>query len=252
MDFVLTSDLDWASEHCIDDFLGIAERFSVKPTLFVTHESAAVRAAARVGRAELAIHPNFLADSDHGGDVSSVMDCVRRMVPEAIAVRSHRYIDSPEIAPILPRYGLRIDSNVCRHLMPGLGPEILPNGLLRLPVFFEDDVHWLGGHEWNFQKYARDFFAPGLKILNFHPFFVTLNIPDRDFYRRHKHHIRTLTRGQAAELRHGGRGARTFLLDAIGAIMTEGHRFISLNELAHHLPLPTTVIPSLSVADVTA
>jgi hypothetical protein len=232
MDFVLTSDLDWASEHCIEDFLRITDRFSIKPTLFVTHESATVRAASRAGRVELGIHPNFLTGSDHGGDVSSVIDHVRRIAPQAIAIRSHRYIDSPEIAAMLPKHGLKIDSNVYCHLMSGLGPKILPNGLLRLPVFFEDDVHWMGGHVWTFDKYAKDFLTPGLKILNFHPFFVTLNIPDADFYRRHKRHIRTLTHEQATDLRHGGAGPRTFLIQAIQALLSAGHRFISLNELA--------------------
>jgi hypothetical protein len=250
MDFVLTSDLDWASEYCIDDFLRIADRFSVKPTLFVTHESAAARAASDAGRVELGIHPNFLADSDHGGDVLSVMNCVLQIAPQAIAVRSHRYVDSPQIATMLPKLGLKIDSNVCCHLTPGLGAQILPNGLLRLPVFFEDDVHWMGGHEWKFDAYGKYFLAAGLKILNFHPFFVALNIPDADFYRRHKHHIRTLTREQAAHLRYGGAGTRTFLVQAIQAIQAAGHRFVSLSELAEQLGYglgtPATAVPALS------
>ena len=53
MEFVLTSDLDWASEYCIENFLFIADRFSIKPTIFVTHESAAIRKAHEAGRVEL-------------------------------------------------------------------------------------------------------------------------------------------------------------------------------------------------------
>ena len=52
MDFVLTSDLDWASEDCVADFLQIAGRFSIKPTMFVTHDSAVVRRAAASGLAD--------------------------------------------------------------------------------------------------------------------------------------------------------------------------------------------------------
>jgi hypothetical protein len=241
MDFVLTSDLDWASEYCIQDFLSIAHRFTVRPTLFVTHESAAADAASRRGLAELEIHPNFLPDSDHGRDVSSVIDHILRIVPNAIAVRAHRYIDSPEIAAHLPKYGVKIDSNVCLHLVRGLSGRILANGLLRLPVFFEDDLHWSAGHEWNFEKHAKDFFAAGLKVLNFHPFFVALNIPDADFYRRHKRHIRTLTHDEAARLRYRGAGTRTFLLDAMETILARGHRFISLSELATQLGHETGV-----------
>jgi hypothetical protein len=235
MDFVLTSDLDWASEFCVRDFLSITKCFSIKPTLFVTHQSKTVDAASRNGLVDLGIHPNFLSDSDHGGDVSSVLNYVSHIVPGAIAVRCHRYIDSPEIAAELPKYSVKIDSNQCCHLARGLSCKILPNGLLRLPVFFEDDVHWSAGCEWNFESYAKDFFSSGLKILNFHPFFVTLNIPDADFYLRHKWRIRTLTRDQAKRLRYTGAGTRTFLLDAIKAIISRGYHFIPLPDLAARL-----------------
>lgn len=246
MDFVFTSDLDWASEYCIEDLLGVANRFSLKPTLFVTHRSDAVRAALRSGRVTPAIHPNFRPGSDHGDDVPSVMNSILQIVPNALYFRSHHFFDSPEIAAILPKHGLKVDSNVCRHLASGLSATILENGLLRLPVFFEDDVHWVEGREWNFAKYADIFFGPGLKVMNFHPFFVALNVPDADFYRRHKHFIRTLTAEQAARLRYRGPGPRTFLLEAVQAIYARKHQFISLGELAAQfsaVPAPTSAEP---------
>ena len=232
---MLTSDLDWASEDCIEDFLQIARRFSIKPTLFVTHESKAVRRASAAGRVELGIHPNFLPGSDHGGDASAIIDFVLGLAPGAKAVRAHRYIGSPDISALFADRGLTIDSNLCRHLETAIAAEVLPNGLIRLPVFFEDDIHWSEGHDWNFETYRPSFLGPGLKVLNFHPFFVALNAPDADFYRRHKHHIRTLTRDQAARLIHRGSGARSFLLEAIAAVLAAGHRFVTLGELAARL-----------------
>ena len=64
------------------------------------------------------------------------------------------------------------------------------------------------------------------------PFLVALNVPDAAFYQRHKRHIRTLTCEQAAHLGHRGPGARSFLLEAIDAIVAAGHRFVTLGELA--------------------
>jgi len=232
LDFVLTSDLDWASEDCIAVFLEIAERFAIKPTIFVTHESPAVRRAAAAGNAELGIHPNFLCDSDHGADAGSVIDTVLALVPEAIAVRAHRYLASPVISTLLAERGLTIDSNVCRHLNAGIEHEFLPGGVIRLPVFFEDDIHWTQGGDWHFETCRQSFLSPGLKVLNFHPFLVALNVPDAAFYQRHKRHIRTLTCEQAAHLGHRGPGARSFLLEAIGTILAAGHRFVTLGELA--------------------
>jgi hypothetical protein len=235
-DFVLTADIDWASEYCIDHFLGIADRFSLKPTLFVTHESAAIRKAERDGRAELAIHPNFLAGSSHGATPDAVIDHVLKLVPNALAVRYHRYFGAPKAEDALAERGLRYDSNVCRHLEPGLLAERLASGLLQFPVFFEDDVHWDHGLSWDFPTHAAAFFSPGLKVLNFHPFFVALNVPGASFYTRQKQHIATLTAPQAALLRHPGAGAETFLVTCLEAILATGHRFRSFGELVDGNP----------------
>ncbi len=235
MDFVLTADVDWASEDCIENFLQIAARFSIRPTVFLTHESEILKRAHAAGSVELGIHPNFLAGSDHGADLVSVIDCVLRLAPGAAAVRAHRYIGSAEISALLAARGLTIDSNLCRHLAVGIAPETLPTGSVRLPVFFEDDIHWTEGHGWEFGNYRHAFFSPGLKVLNFHPFFVTLNVPDATFYQRHKQHIRTLTKQQAVQLIHRGDGARSFLIEAITAVQAAGHRFVTLGELADGL-----------------
>jgi len=236
IDFVLTADVDWASEYCIEHFLRIADMFSLKPTLFVTHESPAIRKAGSDGRAELAIHPNFLAGSTHGTSPDAVIDHVLKLVPDALAVRCHRYFGGAKTEDALAERGLRYDSNVCRHLQPDLMPEPLASGLLRLPVFFEDDVHWDRGLSWDFAAHAAAFFSPGLKILNFHPFFVALNVPSASFYARHKRHIPTLTAQQAELLRHPGAGAETFLIMSLEAILAAGHRFLSLGELVEDNP----------------
>ena len=234
IDFALTADIDWASEYCIEHFLRIADRFSLKPTLFVTHESPAIRKAGSNGRAELAIHPNFLPGSSHGASPGAVIDHVLELVPDARAVRCHRYLGGPQTEEILAQRGLRYDSNVCRHLEPNLMPQRLESGLLRLPVFFEDDVHWDRGLSWDFGVHAASFLSPGLKILNFHPFFVALNVPNAAFYARNKPHIPTLAAEEAGLLRHPGAGAESFLISSLETILAAGHRFLSLSDLAEN------------------
>jgi hypothetical protein len=229
--FVLTADLDWASEHCIEHFLGIAGAFSVRPTLFVTHESRAVRKAADAGLVELAIHPNFLPGSSHGETPEAVIDHIMRLVPAARAVRCHRYFADPAIEEILVHRGLLFDSNGFRHLEPDLVPVARASGLVRFPVFFEDDVHWRQDLHWTFSTHAPAFFSGGLKILNFHPFFVALNVPDATFYDQHKRLIPTLTGEEAASLRNAQAGAGTFLVEMLAAVLAAGHRFLTLGEL---------------------
>ncbi len=232
MDFVVTADLDWASESCLEGFLALTDRFQARPTLFVTHASPVAQAAAAAGRAALAIHPNFRPGSSHGADIEAVLDHTLRLVPSARFSRSHHYLDSPAIQAALLARGITLDSNECRHLAGGLRPQVLPSGLRRFPVFFEDDVHWTQGHAWSFTTQATAFFSPGLKILNFHPFFVALNIPDAASYARHKPSVQSLTARQAVEWRHPGAGAGSFLVEALAAICAAGHRFVPLATLA--------------------
>jgi hypothetical protein len=234
--YVLTADLDWASEYCIAHFLGIARRFSIRPTLFVTHESATVREAEEAGLVELAIHPNFLPGSSHGTSPEAVIGHMLRLVPAARAVRCHRYFDTAPVEAALAARGLRVDSNSIRHLASEIAPEQRASGVLRLPVFFEDDVHWRHDNSWHFGEHAPAFFSGGLKILNFHPFFVALNVADAAFYEVHRGLIPTLTADQAARLANGGTGAGTFLVDALTAVRAAGHRFVTLGELVEDNP----------------
>ncbi len=196
MDFVLTSDLDWASEYCIEHFLEVAGQYLIKPTFFVTHESAAVRRASEEGHVELGIHPNFLPGSSHGDDIKSVINHVLHLVPHPIAVRCHRYFDSPQIAAVLANRGLKLDSNLCMHLERNLGAHILASGLLRLPVFFEDDIHWDHGLEWRLDVYAADFLSPGLKTSEFSPVFCRAECARCDILRAPKIAIGSLTRNR--------------------------------------------------------
>jgi hypothetical protein len=174
VDFVFTSDIDWASEYAIGNLLSIVGQYGIRPTLFTTHDSATIRAAAESGFAEVGIHPNFLPGSTHGDNVDAVIQHVLTPAPNARISRSHSFLDGTHIATALVRHGITTDSNLVCYLQSGLAPLHHWAGLLRLPVFWEDDVHWARGGSWRFAPYAERFLSPGLKILNFHPFLVAL------------------------------------------------------------------------------
>ena len=44
--------------------------------------------------------------------------------------------------------GVKYDSNVCLYLQPDLAPLHHWTGIVRFPVFWEDDIHWLRGGAW--------------------------------------------------------------------------------------------------------
>ena len=230
--FVLTSDTDWASEFAIEQLLDFAITRDIRPTVFVTHKSASLRNAAAAGTVDLGIHPNFLPGSSHGSDIDQVIAHSFDLVPGARLWRSHAFVDGTHVALKLHAAGIRIDSNLCLYMQQDLVPLEHWVGIRRFPVFWEDDVHWHRGGSWDFARYRDDFFAPGLKVVNVHPFIFALNIPDNDFYQSVKSSIPTLAAGQAAALRWQGDGPVAFLTALTEAVQAAGRRWYTLAELA--------------------
>lgn len=229
--FVLTADVDWASEYCIRSFIEYAASYDIVPTLFVTHQSAVIDDAAAAGEIDLGIHPNFMPGSTHGATVDQVLDHVFDLVLDPVASRSHCFFDNSAVSIALAQRGIAIDSNICCHLQEGLPVLQHWNGVKRLPVFFEDDVHWTRAGGWSFADHQPAFESPGLKILNFHPFIWALNVPDAEFYEKNRAHITTLAPEIANTLRFSGQGSATFLENIIQWVRQTGGRFVSLREL---------------------
>ncbi|RXR30399.1 hypothetical protein [Sphingobium fluviale] len=229
--FVLTADVDWASEYSIRSFIDYTVSNDIVPTLFVTHQSAVIEDAAAAGEIDLGIHPNFMPGSTHGATVDQVLDHVFDLVPDPVASRSHCFFDNSAVSLALAQRGIAIDSNICCHLQEGLPVLQHWNGVKRLPVFFEDDVHWTRGGGWSFADHQPAFESPGLKILNFHPFMWALNVPDAEFYEKNRAHITTLAPEIANVLRFSGQGSATFLENIIQWVRQTGGRFVSLREL---------------------
>jgi hypothetical protein len=230
--FVLTSDIDWASEFAIAQLLGFAQDRGIRPTVFVTHASAAIDEAAAAGAIDRGIHPNFLAGSSHGGDPGAVIAHCLALAPGTQLSRSHTFVDGTQVALKLFEAGIRTDSNLCLYLQRGLGPLDHWVGIRRFPVFWEDDVHWHRGGSWDFARYADDFFSPGLKIVNAHPFIFALNIADAAMYQSVKSHIPKLDAESAARLRSARPGPADFLAQLADAVAARGLQWHTLPAVA--------------------
>ncbi len=229
--FSLTSDVDWASDYCLTDLFSTAKDFGIVPTVFSTHRSSVLDEFHDRKDIEVGVHPNFLPGSSHGNDVNSVIGHVFNLVPNAICFRSHCFVDSTEITSLMGTMGVKFDSNICLYFQPNLSPLHHWSGILRFPVFWEDDVHWHRSSSWRFEEYRHFFFTPGLKVLNIHPFFFALNIPNAEFYSKVKPHIPTLTEEQAKMIQNRGDGCRTFVMKLLDSVFTSGYKFVSLSEI---------------------
>ena len=229
--FVLTSDVDWASDPCIADLADHARRRAIRPVFMATGASAILDQLRSAKQAEVGWHPNFNPGSTHGTDIRSVVDHVSGLFPGATTFRSHSFSDSTHIMDAMRSRGIRYDSNICLHLQEGLVPLRHFSGVLRFPVFWEDDVHWVQGGSWAVDDYLEKFLSPGLKILNVHPINFALNVPGADFYRTVRGAAPTLTAGEIERRRFAGPGTRTFVLDLLDRLRAAGHRFYTLDEV---------------------
>jgi hypothetical protein len=125
--------------------------------------------------------------------------------------------------------GILYDSNLCLHLQTDIVPLRHASGMMRFPVFFEDDIALTNNFDWDTELDA--FFTPGLKILNFHPFMLAVNCSTAAFYASARRHITTLDSTSIESVRFRGLGEQVFLVKLLDAITSRGYKFHTLGEL---------------------
>jgi hypothetical protein len=174
----LTFDVDWASDAVIGDTIDLVEEAGVGATWFVTHDSPILERLRSNPGFELGIHPNFNflleGDGRNGATAAEVLDRLLAVVPEAKAVRSHSMAQTAVLLNLFAERGLTHD---CNHFIPGeAGMELRPwryyNGLIKVPYFWEDDVHCLLDPKPSVTALASQ---PGLRVFDFHPIHIFLN-----------------------------------------------------------------------------
>jgi len=230
--FAMTCDVDWASEACIDDVADHAAELGIVPTFMATHDSKTLRDRGAVGSIELGLHPNFLPGSDHGSTIEEVIEYICTLYPEAKTFRSHCFIDGSPVQLGMLRRGIRYDSNLSLYMQSDIVPLRHASGLVRLPSFWYDDVHWNNEPSWELtDSLFEKFLTPGLKILGIHPFVFSLNLASAAEYQARKADLKTISAKEISDSRNTALGARTFVLDLLRRVRAAGHRFYTLSEI---------------------
>ncbi len=226
---VLTGDQDWCPDWALAATLALVKARGVPFHLFVTNPSTLLGVCTQ-GLLSLGIHPNFLEGSTHGSSAVEVIDACRSLVPAATSFRCHAYHENSHILATLRERGFTTDSNLLTFLQPSLTPLIHGTGLLRLPVFFEDDVFIArAGPELDLALAVEMLLTPGLKILDFHPAHVAQNTPSMEFYESR----RGAFYGDAgARERFPGRGAAVVLEELIDAVLAADLSFTTYEAVA--------------------
>jgi hypothetical protein len=223
--FAFTADQEWAPEWAIEIFLEELRPPRIPLHVFRTNPSAALDSAVRTGEVEQGWHPNFLPGSSHGGSVSEIIRYFQLNFPGATTVRSHCFAEDSFSWRELRSAGIVADSQLATLFQGYLLPMIHWTGIIRLPVYFEDDVFFetqTPGLDLN--TIMPTLFTPGLKILNFHPTFTVCNTPSRSYHDFLKAQIFSPD-STALDLKWGGRGTLVVLRELVERILSRGHRF---------------------------
>jgi len=171
---LFSSDVDWAPEEVIEDTISLFNNFNVKCTFFCTHQSAVLNSISQSPDFELGIHPNFLPLLN--GEKTSIEEVIQRIlkvVPSAKGVRSHSLVQSTPLTEKFKEFGLEYESNTLLPYWNRIRPIKLWNGIIRLPINFEDDVHFM--YRKGFQDCGLNHKGGGLNIFSFHPIHIFLN-----------------------------------------------------------------------------
>lgn len=198
------------------------ERDSLPATVFCTHRSPAVDRLLALDGVETALHPNFLGDDR---DEARVLRALHALFPLARGLRNHVLYHHSRLLPLYHQHGLRYISNDLSFLQPQLSARYDYTGMVRLPIFWEDDVHSVYFDGAFDLKTQVDLRQPGLKVFSFHPVHLYLNTARLEHYSA----IKSQLTDQRALAPLAGQGVATFFeqLVAQGA-----EHFCTLDQLA--------------------
>ncbi len=220
----LSFDIDWAPEFVLEDLLTLLSAVKIPCTFFHTHRNSVVDRFLGLPRAECAIHPNFTGGTE---DPAAQLRILQADFPSAKGVRCHRLYFHSGLLACFHLAGLRYLSNDLRFLETGLRPHFDWSGMVRIPIYWEDDVHavYFGGPR---DLNALNLEKEGLKVFNFHPIHIYLNTSGLAEYQEIKNAL--VDEPGARKHRRGGRGIRTLFLELLRRM--EGEKSSTLAELA--------------------
>lgn len=214
----ITFDIDWCSDEVLSYTLDIIEKYDIKVTFFITHETYLLERMRVNPNIELGVHPNFnpLLNGDfrYGKSIDEVIAYYKNIVPEAVSLRSHALTQNSLLLNILNKFNL---THECNSYIPNnSGIELKPylhwdKTLIRVPHFWEDDLHCIYEDSWDIDIYKD---AKGLKVFDFHPIHVFLNTEHLDRYESARESFKDLEVLKLS-INRSSYGTKDFLIDII-------------------------------------
>lgn len=227
---IITSDIDWALDEVIDDFLSILKSYQVSATLFCTHESEVVKGM-NSNQFETAIHPNFNPSIIQGEPFKAekIIDDLMMLYPDAIGVRSHSMTSSTILNNLFNSKGLKYESNIFIPYKWEVKPFKSWTGLTSIPYHWEDDVHFSYLNEFK-PDFDSIFDKSDQFIFDFHPIHVFLNTDVESTYIKAKkdyHNLKNLYKYQNSK----SLGVRDYLISMLEYTKNKEFKFCKMKDL---------------------
>ncbi|MFB6135585.1 MAG: hypothetical protein ABEJ04_02395 [Halobacteriaceae archaeon] len=228
----ITGDSEWAPAYAIEDAMALLDEYGVPGTFFTTgvwsedgttleHDGIDFSRTDH----ERGLHPNFLQSKDE----AAVLDEITDLFPDASGTRSHCLYTNTPLQMTHREYGIRYQSNYLLHGEPNVEPLRLGNWTVELPIYWEDDVWMRTGTEPPDPSALLD--RPGLKVFNFHPPYVFLNVPDEDRLSRWGEQFGNGP-DAARAARYEGYGDRDLLVDLLEEVEASSETVRTLGDVA--------------------
>ncbi|MFC1935438.1 hypothetical protein ACFLX9_01550 [Chloroflexota bacterium] len=234
----ISLDTEWVPDEVLDYALDIILSYRVKLTIFATHKTSLLRGLDR-SQVEIGVHPNFrpLALDDKEACQRTIANLLD-MYPEAQGVRCHSLVSSIPLSDLFASMGFKYECNMFLPYQPGLTPYRLWNGLVRIPIYWQDDLHCMYGKGFDLEPDLVN--GPGVKVFSAHPPQIFMNVEKQSRYLEAKlfYHQPEKLRG----LRYSGQGVRTFTKDLCAYISNNNVPSFTLSEIASTTPLETYTV----------
>ena len=230
----VTIDLDWASEHVIEETLQWFETANIPVTVFATHESNSVKR--RFSDIEVGLHPYFHSDSSQGSTPEETLDTLEQISWNVPIYRSHRFLDSNLIREWMRGLGMMASSNVCTDLNPMM-PFTHRSGMIEIPISFEDGGYMERGHDLSDNGKVLQLISESeIFVIVLHPMHFVLNTPNFQWMRKLKdrtsrQHWNSFDVQEIQKLKHEGVGISSFVQEILAEIQICGCSFEKLSAL---------------------
>jgi hypothetical protein len=240
-EYLVSIDIDWASDSIITDVATILIKNKVKATWFVTHDSPQLRKLSEYPELfELGLHPNFEKESTQGRSPEEVLNYLTKIVPGARSVRTHNLLQSMPLLKLMrEKFNILHDVSI---LMP-LAPQITPHRLffdknydiIRVPYFWGDNLE-MNAPSPNFNFADNRYHVDGIKIYSFHPIHIVLNSNDVNSYNNLKSKT-DISKCSVSELdgyiNKSGSGSGTFFKEIVEFLKPDQNiQALKISELA--------------------